>query len=192
MNDDTVRYIIIIVVILLVVGYLKYGQTSLIYEKASDEKFHLVRDLPDKEAAAEMMSEIKKRLQQLIDYCLTSDPSNPNIKLMKQRFKPQNIQEVDIETDSGTSYTIDKGKELHICLRSKEDARLHQLNLLLFVSIHELAHIMSSSYGHNEEFARNFTYLLKNASKIGIYTPIDYSKNPVKYCGLDVDASPLF
>ena len=39
----------------------------------------------------------------------------------------------------------------------------------MFVAIHELAHIMSKTYGHNDEFRENFIFLLDNASKCGIY-----------------------
>ena len=190
-KNNTLQIIIVIVTVLLVIGYLKFGQTALTYTKASDEKFHLVRDMPDKEKAAEMLAEIKRRLQLLINYCITNYPSNPDVQLMKKRFKTQNIQETDL-SDSGTSYTIDKGRELHLCLRNKDDAKLHQINILMFVAIHELAHIKSTSYGHNEEFGKNFTFLLKQAAKIGIYQPVDYSKNPVEFCGMDVTESPMF
>ena len=190
-DTNLLKIIVSIVIVLLVIGYLKFGESALTFTKASDEKFHLVRDLPDKEEAAEMLAEIKRRLQLLINYCITNYPSNPDVQLMKQRFKTQNIQETDL-SDSGTSYTIDKGKELHLCLRNKEDAKLHQINILMFVSIHELAHIQSTSYGHNGEFGKNFVFLLKQATKIGIYKPIDYSKNPVNFCGMDVTDSPIY
>jgi predicted SprT family Zn-dependent metalloprotease len=177
--------------VLLVLGYLQFGRTALKYQKASDEKFHLVRDMPDKEKAAEILSEIKRRLQLLIKYCVQNYPNDANVMLMKQRFNPQNVQETDIN-ESGTSYTIDKGKELHLCLRNKEDAELHQINILMFVAIHELAHIKSVSYGHNEEFGKHFQFLLNQASKIGIYQPVDYSKNPVEFCGMEVNANPIY
>jgi len=190
-DNKMLKIIILVVSVLLIIGYLKFGATALTFTKASDEKFHLVRDLPDKDQAAEMLAEIKRRLGLLIDYCVNNFPQNPDVQLMKQRFKTQNIQETD-SGDSGTSYTIDKGKELHLCLRNKEDTRLHQINILLFVAIHELAHIQSTSFGHNGEFGKNFVFLLKQATKIGIYKAIDYSKNPVKFCGIEVNASPIF
>ena len=60
---------------------------------------------------------------------------------------------------------------------------IHKNQLLLFVIIHELGHIASKSFGHNDEFNRNFKWLLDEAQNVG-YTAIDYSVNPVKYCGL--------
>jgi len=137
------------------------------------------------------MAEIKKRMKQLISYCVTNFPDNENVKIMNERFQPNNIQETSI-TDSGTSYTIDKGKEMHLCLRDKSDMKLHDINILMFVAIHELAHVLSTSYGHNDEFGENFVFLLKQSIKIGIYNPVDYSQNPEEFCGMDVTSNPLF
>ena len=55
---------------------------------------------------------------------------------------------------------------------------------MTFVAIHELAHIMSKTYGHNEEFRKNFRWLLEQAEYAGIYTHEDYSLRPQEYCGI--------
>jgi hypothetical protein len=34
-------------------------------------------------------------------------------------------------------------------------------------------------------------YLLKIGIKVGVYQKVDYSKNPVSYCGITVSSSPL-
>ena len=190
-ENKGLKLVIIAIVVVLVLYYFNFAETSLTYEKGSDEQFHLVRDLPDKEEAAEIMGEIKRRLQLLINYCVTNFPNDTNVQQMKQRFKTQNIQETDL-SDSGTSYSIDKGKEINLCIRDKATARLHQINILMFVSIHELAHVMATSYGHNGEFGDRFVFLLKQATKIGIYKAVDYSKKNVNFCGMDVTDSPLF
>ena len=190
-ENKGLKLIIIAIVVVLVLYYFNFAETSLTFTKGSDEQFHLVRDLPDKEEAAEMMAEIKRRLQLLINYCVTNFPNDPNVQQMKQRFKSQNIQETDL-SDSGTSYSIDKGKEVNLCLRDKKTARLHQINLLMYVSVHELSHIMATSFGHNGEFGKTFKFLLQQAVKIGIYKPIDYSKKNVNFCGMDVNSNILF
>ena len=68
---------------------------------------------------------------------------------------------------------------------------MEPLNTMLFVSIHELAHLMTKSIGHNEEFWSNMRFLLKEAIKAGIYEQEDYMKNPVDYCGTVINDSPL-
>ena len=190
-KDIKIKLAIAVIVIFLVIGYFHFGSKALLYVKAKDEQFHLVRDLPDKEEAAKMLAEIKRRLKLLIKYCIQNNAGNPDIQLLSKRFNENNIQETDL-SDGGTSYSIDKGKEIHLCIRNKEDAKIHHINLLMFVTIHELAHIMSTSYGHNNEFGENFKYLLKQAVKTGVYQAVDYSKNAVKFCGMDVNDNPLF
>ena len=61
----------------------------------------------------------------------------------------------------------------------------------MFVAIHELSHMMSIDMGHTKEFWDNMKYLLNEASKLGIYSPVDYYKNPVMYCGMKIDNTPL-
>ncbi len=61
----------------------------------------------------------------------------------------------------------------------------------MFVAIHELAHIMSLTLGHNKEFMKNFKFLLKNAVEIGIYRNVDYSKNKTDFCGMKITNTPL-
>ena len=62
-------------------------------------------------------------------------------------------------------------------------------NTIIF-GIHELAHIMTESVGHKKEFWDNMAFLLKEAEKINIYKPVDYSKNNVDYCGMEITTTP--
>ncbi len=159
--------------------------------KTVNNEEHIVANLPDKRQSAQILSQIKLRLGRTIDYCKRADPSNESVHRLIKRFKLDNVQETSAN-DSGTSYTVDKGNELHLCLRNKEDKTFHGVNLLMFVALHELAHVMSKSYGHNEEFTKNFVYLLKMSSRCGTYAPVDYSRNSQKFCGIQVNYNPMF
>ena len=191
MKDIILYTKITFIVVLLLLWYFKFSDMSLSYVKGFDEEFHLVRDMDDKEIAADVMSEIKLRNEKLIKYLIDTYPMQENVIRLKKRYNEDNIQETDLN-ESGTSYSVDKGKEIGLCLRDKETEELHKINLLMFVTLHELAHIMSKTYGHNEEFTNNFIFLLKEADKIDIYNPIDYSRNEEGYCGITVDDNPLF
>lgn len=164
---------------------------ELAYQTTPDNNVHIVADLPNKHKSAAVLSEIKRRLAYLVRYCIKRHPENKDIMLLKKRFRPENVQETSIH-DSGTSYTIDKGSELHLCLRDKNNHQLHDINLLMFVAIHELAHIMSTSYGHNDEFAKNFVFLLERAVEANVYIPENYKVNSKKFCGITVNNNPLF
>jgi len=175
----------------IVLKYLVFNDQNLVYLKSKiDEEFHLVQDLPNKKKAADMMAEIKDRIELLIDYLKKTYPKDPRVLRLFKRFDEENIQETNLN-DSGTSYSIDKGKQLNLCLRDKSTKKLHKINILMFVTLHELAHIMSTSYGHNKEHNESFKFILLNAIKIGIYNNINYKDNSVKFCGMIVDNSPL-
>ena len=89
---------------------------------------------------------------------------------------------VEVTAESEKPYlalTIDKGREMHICLdNSNEEA-------LTFVLIHELAHVMSFSTGHNGEFYRNMDRLLRSARKQNLYTAPPTKR--VIFCGSHID-----
>ena len=184
-------YITIIIILILLLWYNNFGETDLTFVKGHDEDFHLVRNLSNKHMAADVMAEIKERLEKLIIHLKKTYPNNKDIYRLKNRYDEDNIRETAL-TDNGTSYSVDKGKEISICIRDKQTERIHSINLLMFVSIHEMAHIMSKTYGHNDEFLKNFIFLLKESVKIGIYNNIDYSRNKKEYCGIVVDSNPLF
>ena len=69
--------------------------------------------------------------------------------------------------------------------------KLIDRNTLMFVALHEITHIMTKSIGHTEEFWRNFKFILQESVELGIYTRDEYSKNPKKYCGIEITHSPL-
>lgn len=184
-------FILVLVFIILMKIYI-FDDNNIIYIKSElDEDFHLVQDFQDKDKAANMMAKIKKKIDKLLLHLKKNYPNNNDIKRLLSNYDEDNVRETEIEDDD-TSYSIEKGRELHLCLRNKENFKLHKTNILMFVTIHELAHLMSQSYGHNEEFNKNFIFLLKESIKIGIYNNVDYSKKEVNYCGMNVTDNPLF
>ena len=74
--------------------------------------------------------------------------------------------------------------------KDAKDDTFIELNLIIFVAIHEIAHVMTDEVGHTKKFWNNMRYLLEQGEKIGIYTPEDYSKNPKMYCGLEINSVP--
>ena len=96
-------------------------------------------------------------------------------------------------TSAYTAYSENKGEKLAFCVTTtKKGNKLIDENTLTFVAIHEVAHTMTKSIGHKEEFWRNFKFLLTNAVEMGIYTPIDYKEKPAKYCGMTINDNPYY
>lgn len=135
-------------------------------------------------------------------YLKKENLDNPNnsiicdgIRQLSQNYQTNNIREnVPTSNSADTSYSINKGSTVAICLRNmKQDYKFHDMNTLNFVVLHELAHIFSKSYGHGNEFWTNFKFILKEAKKIGIIELIDYRKNPVQYCtSMIITYNPVF
>jgi len=144
--------------------------------------------------AANKLSEIDANLQKLVSYIKNKFPSHAVTQNLAKRYNGQNIFEgVPNNEQSLTSYTTNK-EVMGFCLRKKNTPSnvYNDLNLIMFVAIHELAHMGSFTIGHGSEFWRNFRWLLERAIEIGIYRAVNYSVRPVEYCGLKVDYNPLF
>ena len=192
MENFLLNSLIFLLMIIIFIKLFYIDDQNLVMLKSKvDEDFHLVQELPDKKEAADIMAEIKNRIEKLLIYLQSTYPDNPDVQRLTSKYDENNIRETHIN-DNGTSYSIDKGEEIHLCLRDKESLKLHKINILMFVTIHELGHIMSKTYGHNDEFNKNFIFLLKNSVKIGVYQNVDYSKTSENFCGMKVDANPLF
>jgi predicted metal-dependent hydrolase len=166
------------------------GPQNNVEVKASDGKTYRVQNLPDKQDAAERMSEIRSNLEKIVEH--VKQYHEEPYKRLVEKFNPNVLEENDLGAQS-TSYSENKGEKIVICLRDKTTAPfpLIELNTVMFVLAHEMAHLMTSSVGHTPEFWTNFRKLLQECIQIGVYTPVNYSKSPVQYCGMTISESPI-
>lgn len=65
------------------------------------------------------------------------------------------------------SYTINK-KQIYICLKD-EKGEYYNKNMLKYVILHELAHVLCDEIGHTEKFHKIFEEILRKAIKCGVY-----------------------
>lgn len=156
-----------------------------------DNQKYLVRQMDDSHQAANLLAQVRQNLTKLNDYLGTEYPDDPRVRQVLSRFNPHNIMETD-GNSKYTSYSVNKGEKMVLCLRARDGSnRLVDLNTLMFVTLHEYSHIMTKSIGHTDEFWNNFKFVLRNAIKLGIYRCVDYVRQPKKYCGIEVNNSPL-
>lgn len=165
---------------------------NLIKIKGKNGKYYHVQEhFPDSQSAAQILSQLDSTILKFIKYLQNKYPNHKGVMRLN-KYKSENIIEGHpINKEGSTSYSVNKGEKVVFCLRSKRNKQLHHLNLLIFVAVHELAHIMSVSYGHNLEFMNNFKFLLKEAVKTGVWKKINFSLNPQEYCGIHVTNAPL-
>lgn len=112
---------------------------------------------------------------------------------LARRYNPDVLGEHIPLGPRNTSYVTNKGKKIRYCLRPQSDrGSIHDWNILMFVSLHEITHIMNTTFGHDHDFWTSFKFILVNAVEIGIYKPVDYSRTPVWYCNINVVYNPLY
>jgi predicted metal-dependent hydrolase len=191
-----INYLICLLIIfaLGLLGYTHYEHLSneVTYVKSNiDNNEYLVRNLKDKDEAANMLAKLRMKLEKLCKIMKNKFPNDESVIRMNEKFNSDNITESG-KNNQYTSYSVNKGEKIVFCIRQKdEEESIVDENTLTFVSIHELAHIMTKSVGHTPEFWANFKRLLKIAVEDGLYNKEDYTKNPKDYCGIKVSDSPL-
>ena len=160
-------------------------------ESSINNKTYYVRNLPDKQEAADRLSNLGISLEKLISSLSETDKGRGGgISRLRDSFNPDHITE-NIPGSMYVAYSVNKGDELSICIREKDTETFLDSNTVTFVAIHELSHIMTNEDGHTPLFWNNMEYLLQKGSSLGIYQIVDYEKNPVDYCGMEIDSTPL-
>ncbi len=132
------------------------------------------------------------------------------VQTILARYNPDNLAENSPLDPSGdTSYTLDKGALIALCLRERDPAlkkclkggcagvnpqtmKLHDEKVTTFVAIHELAHVAINAVDHPPVFWSTFRFLLEEADAAGVLRDADsrFDLHPTVYCGLRVDYVP--
>jgi hypothetical protein len=182
--------IIIAIFIIFIYMFLRLNKKSLVLMEASNSGYKfLVHNDKFKKESANILSEIITRMYKLRNHLVNNKGDFPEFKdsisLLEQNLNQErtNIYENSPNSDY-TSYSVNKGEEVVFCLKSKKTGELHKINLLMYVAIHEMAHIGCHEIGHTELFKKIFEFYAKESIKIGIYKYDDYDSNPVEYCGM--------
>lgn len=145
---------------------------------------------PNTKHAANLLSIVVNKCERFVDHMKTVAPSDPRVVNLHSRFNANNIRET-LPTSDLTAYSQNKGEVMAFCLNDGDDNLIDE-NTLMFVAIHELAHLTTDTVGHGEDFWSNMKFLLEAAVAANFYMPVDYSKSPKNYCGLEITDSPLF
>ena len=187
-----ISYLIILLFVILIVWCYWNNHKSNYIKSNIDNNIYLVRDTINKQQAADTLAIIKRNLDKLVNSLNSINHDHPlykNINLLKKRYTNFYIEENVSLKD--TSYTIDKSNT-SLCLTTRDQFEdFYDINELMFVTLHELAHVSCENYGHGIEFVIFFTFLLKKSIEIGIYKKVDYSLTPKEYCGVIIDKTPV-
>jgi hypothetical protein len=184
----------LIIIFVTIIGiyyiYNYYTNIGLIKVRSKiDEKEYTVQVKEDSIEAANLIAKIREKLVILMEHLEKSFSLNDDrVRLLKKNFRPDRLKE-GVDTPGYTSYSINKGEQIVLCLRSND--KLVDLNTMLFVVLHEFAHLSTESIGHTEEFWDNFKWILEESINIGIYTKQEFKVKNVEYCGMTITSSPI-
>lgn len=180
-------FVVFIMVLILVLYVQKhYGEIDIV-TATLDQRKYVVQKFTDRGAAAELLASVNADLQKLVQHMVAKEPDHEDVKRLYRNFDPDAISEGSV--DSGyTSYSVNKGEKIILCIRQR-DKSFVQKNVLMYVAIHELAHLMTKSIGHTPAFWDNFKWLLKEAMDIGLYSKVDFQAAPQDYCGIKITSS---
>lgn len=181
--------IISVSVIFGYLAYITYYNSNLETIKSNiDNREYTVQTKADAQEAADLIAVIRQKLILLVNHLIKSNPGDSRTELLKENFNPDKLKE-GIDNPEYTSYSINKGEQIILCLRNKD--KLMDINTMMFVVLHELAHLATESIGHTPEFWENFKWILEESINIGIYVKQEFKKEPVEYCGMKISSSPL-
>jgi predicted metal-dependent hydrolase len=160
-----------------------------------DGKTYRVRDMADKQEAADLLAKLRLKLTTLCDHLEKKYPDKAQVRQIVTNFRSDPNRFLEATPDAAhTSYSVNKGEEIHLCLRQRSagDESLVNENVMTFVALHELAHVCTESVGHGPDFWNNFGWLLREAEAIGVYKYTDFQAQPVTYCGVSITDSPRY
>lgn len=172
------------------------GDYPLVEVKSSvDGQIYKVRDLPDKQTAADLMAKVRLKMNKLKLHLESRFPDKPQVKQLTRNFEAESHRFTEATPDAEfTSYSVNKGESVFFCLRQREgqDESLVAEDIITFVAIHEMGHMITRTIGHGPDFWNNFAWLLQEAEAIGIYKHRDFRAHPVSYCGMKITDQPTY
>ena len=158
-----------------------------------DNRTYSVRDLPDKQEAADLLAKLRQRLERMMRHLIEKYPNKPQVKRLEANFVPDPNRILESTPDAEhTSYSVNKGESVHFCLRQRDSDKLVNENIMVFVALHEMAHMITQDIGHTPDFWNNFGWLLREAESQKLYTPEDFKAHPTMYCGVRITDSPKY
>ena len=111
-----------------------------------DGRKYKVRDLPDKQKAANLLARVRQKIASLYMSLRDQFPNKPQVRQWVQNFSPDPSRFSEATPDAEhTSYSVNKGEKIHLCLRQREGANesLVDENVMVFVALHEMAHTIT-------------------------------------------------
>ena len=196
-------FVLVSILVIYIFYIFVYDGTTTFFCSINQE-YYKIRRGPDAEQRVKNLALIKLKLETIVK-TLQNDSRFNSFESVKRLIRNWNIgitiKEIGL-LENDAAYVIDK-LNMSFCLRkSPSGGELESLNLLTYVAIHELAHVMSIETGHSTEFQENFKFLLEYSKTLIFNNPIDGISDPLyvtinpqsedsAFCGVEITPSAI-
>jgi hypothetical protein len=180
----------IFVILLAIISayYLRNRHTIPVMSTFDGNVYNVLKDIQDPVESANILAELNAKTETLIKYLEQNNKDHIVTQCMSKKYSPSILSEAKIQSGY-TTYTINKS-DIHVCVRTRDDnKKAYDINLLMYVLLHELAHVCNDTIGHDDKFKRVFSFLVKKAIEVGVYKFDNYHINPKEYCGMTLNSS---
>ena len=193
--------LIIFIIIILSCSYFKWKDRVKFVQVSSGKESFLVQNNKEEpewisREVAERLSRLSSKIDELVlNMKNTQYPSKEVSNRLYNRWEkirsnPKGLRETSLG-ETSAAYTVNKNQEMRICVRGKNGNKFEDENTMMFVCLHECAHVMSESFGHNKEFRENFAHITRRAIDLKLYKYEDFSKNNKDYCNTLITNSSI-
>jgi predicted metal-dependent hydrolase len=188
--------ILITIIVIIIYLFLFHNKKNVVLIEGRDKNKYLVYNDKQKVISAVLLGDVVQNMFKLRDYLYNNVDKYPEYtNYIKQLYTNLNKDRSLIyENDPNsklTSFSINKGEEIGFCLKSKKTGDIHDINLIMYVAIHEMAHIACPEIGHGDLFKKIFKLLTEVAIEINIYKLENYETQPIEYCGMILSSNIL-
>lgn len=192
-----IYYLIVLIITLLIIFNITHINTNyeVIYVTSTlDHNTYLVKNYKDSQLAANLLARIFFNIKYLANHLYENRTKDtyveykPYIEKLHNNLSQTIISE-NVDNQKYTSYTINKGEKIIFCIRSRKNNKLHDINILMYVALHEISHIACPEINHTELFKKIFAFITNEAIDLNIYQYENFKLVPKEYCGLNIDDS---
>lgn len=158
-----------------------------------DNKYYINREHSEGErkVVGKIISTLQQRANALVKHVKADYPTNNRTNRLVNRWKDNIIHELEHSIKDTFAYNINKGGHISVCVHD-ENNKLNTINEMFFVIMHEMSHIMTHEYEHNDEFWESFRILIHTATKYKLFRNVNYGEKPTYFCGHHIDHNPMF
>lgn len=196
MKTKEISIYLLITILCILISYviIKYAISDNVAPFVSeyDSRNYDIRNsgnLQVKQTAADYLAFLNHKITILVDYMFQKNlPDKDTANRLYNRWNVIKLKETS-SLEKSAAFTLNKNVEIRICIRDNK-GNFENPNTSMFVILHELSHVMSIGYGHDEEFKNNFDYITHLASQLGLYKPENFGLYPKTYCGVEINTTP--